>query len=114
MRREIRSFLKDADHQPGFDDAVLAAHELISNAIEYGTGTIVVTIHVSDKGTIIAVDSAGDPFGMPAEGALAAMDLLSSSGRGLIIAQALCPQIELTRDGGRTRVVATLPVSLEP
>jgi len=107
-RLAIRRFLAlQADVTSDLDAAELIVGELVANVIRYAPGPV--GIHVSWVGAEAVLVVADRGPGLPAVRAVP--DPSASTGRGLMLIQALARAIEIDANPGRgTRVVVHLPV----
>lgn len=115
-RREIaavRRRIRDASRRVSTDETwldaiVLAASEVVTNAIEYGSdGTVEVLVDLDDHTVQVEVsaDSTGIP--LPPTGPV---PMTSVRGRGLQVVHALADQVSIDIRGGRVTVVCRFDV----
>jgi anti-sigma regulatory factor (Ser/Thr protein kinase) len=111
-RLAIRRFLAlQADVSSDLDAAELIVGELVANVIRYAPGPI--GIHVTWEGAEAILVVADRGPGVPPVRAVP--ELTASSGRGLMLIQALARTVEIKVVPGRgTRVVVHLPVYRGP
>ena len=107
-RRFVRSHLADVDEQVAAD-AQLVTSELVTNAIEHGTGDqVTVCVHVGGADVEVTVESIGpSPDVGPADQWRLA-DAESIDGRGLGIVRAVASDIAVTRSDDRLTISARL------
>ncbi len=88
------------------DDVVLAANELVTNAVTHAEGGVVVSLRLTSRDVVLEVGDhgAGEPEIPPAEKAL------GGSGRGLIIVESLARSWGVRRDDDGKVVWARIPV----
>ena len=80
-RRELHALLTTAGWPGNVDDAVLAVHEALTNAIEHGHGVRSVTAAV--QGSVLEVEVCDAGQGFAVGGWRNAPDPMSERGRGL-------------------------------
>ena len=106
-RRFVRSTLADIDPD-ALADLQLATSELVTNAIEHGTGDpITITITCGDRSATVAVRSSGrsPDLGPPSTWNVAPPDEVT--GRGLGIVQTLADHITVSRAVDRLEITVT-------
>jgi anti-sigma regulatory factor (Ser/Thr protein kinase) len=108
-RADIRSFLSaEADDEGSDLDAVeMIVGELVANVIRHAAGPI--GIHVAWEGDAAVAIFADRGPGIPAVRCVPAAD--ATSGRGLMIVQALAKKVEIASSAANgSRVIVQLPV----
>lgn len=83
------------------DNAVLAVHEVAVNSIVHGGGHGLLRIDETPGSLVFTVE---DDDGTGSAPRLAEVDTLSTSGRGLLIAQRLSDELTIESGASRTRV----------
>ena len=107
-RRAIRRFLAaQADTDSDLDGVETIVGELIANVVRHAPGAV--GIHVSwdgDRATLVVADRGP---GIPNARAVPSPD--ATSGRGLLIVQAIAPRVDIDAVAGYgSRVTVVLPV----
>jgi anti-sigma regulatory factor (Ser/Thr protein kinase) len=106
-RRDIRRFLElEADERSDLDAVEMIVGELVANVIRHAAGPI--GIHVAWDGDHAVAIFADRGPGIPAVRGLPSSD--ATSGRGLMIVQALAKRVEIAASTNGSRVVVQLPV----
>lgn len=105
-RSFVRSLLTDSGAEDLVADFVLMSSELVTNAIEHGTGEAVdVTVSCDGEVASLSVTSVGNAgdVGPSSEWHLAEPEAIT--GRGLGIVKALAHRIQVCRRGDQLRIV---------
>jgi anti-sigma regulatory factor (Ser/Thr protein kinase) len=90
--------------QDVIDSAVLAASELVTNALMHAGGRVLVSAQVTEAGVRLVVhdDAPATEWHEPEGG-------LAEHGRGLILVRALATQLDITTGHDGTTVTALIP-----
>jgi anti-sigma regulatory factor (Ser/Thr protein kinase) len=113
-RRFVRSWLEHLVPRPGralVDDMVLATSELVTNAVEHGTGGRI-EVEVGDDGarTVLSVASRTDADGFELIGdgtSWGVAEPASRAGRGLGIVRSLVDDVSVGRTADRLTITVT-------
>lgn len=94
----------------GVDDLLIAASELVTNAVRHARGAAaVVTLRARSEGdaVIVEIEDDGDGFAWPVAHVLADVAAHDENWRGLFIVEALTDDLEVCNAPGRTIVRCT-------
>jgi anti-sigma regulatory factor (Ser/Thr protein kinase) len=111
-RRHVRSWFESIDDMPAdvVDDLVLMTSELLTNAVEHGSGDTVELVLTDDgRASTISMTSFADDEAFTTVGdgsAWTIADAMSRSGRGLGIVRALADDVAVRRERDRLTVTA--------
>jgi len=105
LAREVASAYLD---QERVDDVVLVTSELVTNALEHGTGEPA-SVNVSGTDEHVAVSVASSSIG-PLDTDPAAAPVESTRGRGLVIVAALSDAIAVSDETGTVRITCLFTV----
>jgi anti-sigma regulatory factor (Ser/Thr protein kinase) len=115
MRRKVAGVL--GKHEVGVaavDDCLLILSELCTNAIqamEPGTGAVLVRVRVGATDVTLEVENAGRPFDVEAAAAQLRAGSDIERGRGLVIVRALADEVTLRHHEGHSIVRVVLRLS---
>lgn len=99
-RRFVQTVLPDAVPVDVASDLTLATSELVTNAVENGSGTAIqVTVRVAEDAASVTVTSTGESVPVAAVEQWQIADADALSGRGLGIVRAVADEIEVARSG---------------
>jgi anti-sigma regulatory factor (Ser/Thr protein kinase) len=86
---------------------VLAVSEIMTNAIQYGDGSAVVTVRIGRNRVVVEVRDSGP--GIPPDAPSAPPEPDAVSGRGLWLVRQLCDEVEIlpSTEGTLVRLTAT-------
>ena len=99
-RRFVQTVLPDAVPVDVASDLTLATSELVTNAVENGSGTAIqVTVRVAEDAASVTVTSTGESVPVAAVEQWQIPDADALSGRGLGIVRPVADEIEVARSG---------------
>lgn len=102
VRRAAESMNEPEIRAEQIDDVVLVASELVTNAVEHGTGDDVeVALSISGDRIVLSVTGAADGLPRPSDDL---PPVESLRGRGLVIAASLSTDVIFERFGNSNRV----------
>lgn len=108
VRRPLESADEPTIGSEQIDDIVLVASELVTNAVEHGTGgDVEVSVDISNSYVTLSVAASSDGLPRPAHGVPSADAL---RGRGLFIVGALCEDVTFERSGDSNRITCAFPI----
>ena len=108
VRRSLESSVEPAIGADQVDDVVLVASELVTNAVEHGTGgDIEVSVKASNACVELSVTAPSDGLPRPADG-VPPVDALR--GRGLLIVAALSEDVSFERSGDANRIACEFAI----
>lgn len=111
-RQFVRSMLADHTTLEICNDLMLGTSELVTNAVEYGTGSAIqVTVRVADGRAAVTVTSAGgsDAIGSTTDWHVAGAD--ARSGRGLGIVRAVSDEVSVNDSDGAVSITITRAIT---
>ncbi len=92
-------------------DAQLIASELVTNAIEHGTGgSVTMAVQRGDDAVAVTVESVGPAPNVGAVSEWRLADVDEITGRGLGIVRAVADDVSVTRSPGRLVIRASLTI----
>jgi anti-sigma regulatory factor (Ser/Thr protein kinase) len=113
--RAVLADVLDGTAEDHLFDAMLVASELIANAVQHGSGAVLIRIEVYESGVAFGVvDREADTTALPVRPSNSSVDeeTVAASGRGLFIVDRLASawSVEETENGKIAIAVLTLPV----
>jgi anti-sigma regulatory factor (Ser/Thr protein kinase) len=96
-RRFVRSELGGRAPEPVLSDLMLVTSELVTNAFEHGSGSVVLTVRSDDDGASVTVTSRGEADTLPDVDSWTTARADRISGRGLGIVRQIADDIDVER-----------------